>query len=93
MSKKDAKQFFEILEKDTSFQFQIANSRSESECLQLIHNHHLLFDEKEFRSAFEEKYHRPLKKEELYKLETSKLLPSGIAAKLPYIHNQPKHGE
>jgi hemerythrin-like domain-containing protein len=93
MSKKDAKQFFEMLEKDPAFQFQIANSRNEAECLKAINEHHMQFDEKEFREAFEEKYHRPLKKEELHKLTASGLMPSTVAAKLPYTRNHPHHGD
>jgi hypothetical protein len=93
MSKKDAKQFLEILKKDSAFQFQIANSRNEAECLKAIKEHHLQFDEKEFRGAFEEKYHHPFSKEELHKLTTAGQMSSAVAAKLPYTQNHPHHGE
>lgn len=93
MSKKDALQFFEILEKDRKFQFQIANSRNEAECMKMIHEHHMQFDEKEYREAFEEKYHRQFTKEELHKLTAAGLMTSNVAAKLPYTRNHPHHGE
>ena len=93
MSKIDAKKFLDMLEKDVTFQNQIANSRNETECLKAIHGYHLQFDEKEFVGAFEEKYHRPLKKEELHKMAQTGLIPANVAAKLPFVHHSPHHGE
>jgi len=90
----DAKKFFEKLEKDPSFRFQIAHARTEEEQTQIIREkHHLHFDEKEFHSAFQEKYHCPLKKSELHKLVSSGLMTSEVAAKLPYTKEKPHHGE
>lgn len=93
MSQKDAKQFFELLEKDAAFRFKIAHSRNEGECLNAIREHHLQFDERECMHAFQEKYHRPLKKEELHKMALEGLMPSDVAARIPYTHHRPHHGE
>ncbi len=94
MSVGDAKKFFEKLEKDPMFRFQIAHSRTEEEQNRIIREkHNLHFDEKEFQSAFQEKYHCPLKKAELQKLVAAGLLTSEVAAKFPYTKEHPHHGE
>jgi hypothetical protein len=93
MSKKDAKTFFEILETDPTLQFEIVNSHNEAECIQVIHQHHLSFDEKEFRKAFEDKFHCTFSKDELHKLAAEGRISSPVAAKLPFTRNRPHHGE
>jgi hypothetical protein len=93
MSKKDAKLFWEKLDKDPAFRFQIEHSRSEQETLEFIRGAQLQFDAKEFQGVFEEKFHHPLKKEELHKLADEGLIPHEIAFRLPYASNHPHHGE
>ncbi len=94
MSIADAKKFFDKLEKDPAFRFQIAHARTEEEQKQIIkEKHQLHFDEKEFHTAFQEKFNCPLKKSELRRLVAAGLMTSEVAAKLPYAKEHPHHGE
>jgi predicted ribosomally synthesized peptide with nif11-like leader len=93
MPKKDAKSFLEKLEKDSALRLQISNARNEGETLKIIREQHFLFDQKEFQSAFEEKYHRPLKREELHKMAAEGWLSPELAAKMPFAANHPHHGD
>jgi predicted ribosomally synthesized peptide with nif11-like leader len=68
MSKKSAKDFIDRVEKDQAFRSELLKAKSNEERQKMVTRNKFSFTEKEYKEAYQEKYHTPVNEEELRKV-------------------------
>lgn len=68
MKRKNAKEFWEKMEKDASFRSELLKAKSQREKEEILRRHNFQFTKQQYDEAFQERYGRILNQEELKKV-------------------------